>query len=102
MSNQAWSTLLLFLGVLAAVSYPLAIYLTRIADPAPIRGIVGKLERIIYRAAGVDTAQDMPWTRYAMALLLFSALGLAVVFLAQRLQVGLPWNPQALVNFTPL
>ena len=101
MSTQAWSTLLLFLGVLAAVSYPLAIYLTRIADPAPIRGIVGKLERIIYRAAGVDAAQDMPWTRYAMALLLFSALGVAVVYLTQRLQVSLPLNPQALANVTP-
>jgi K+-transporting ATPase ATPase A chain len=101
MSTQAWSTLLLFLGVLAAVSYPLAIYLTRIADPAPIRGIVGKLERIIYRAAGVDTAKDMPWTRYAMALLLFNALGVAVVYLTQRLQVWLPLNPQALANVTP-
>jgi potassium-transporting ATPase potassium-binding subunit len=101
MSTQAWSTLLLYLGVLAAVSYPLAIYLTRIADPAPIRGIVGKLERIIYRAAGVDAAQDMPWTRYAMALLLFNALGVAVVYLTQRLQVWLPWNPQALANVTP-
>ena len=101
MSTQAWSTLLLFLGVLAAVSYPLAIYLTRIADPAPIRGIVGKLERIIYRAAGVDTTKDMPWTRYAMALLLFNALGVAVVYFTQRLQVWLPLNPQALANVTP-
>jgi len=70
MSSQAWFTLILFLGVLAALSYPLAIYLARIGDPAPIGGIVGKLERIIYRAAGVDAAQDMPWTRYAVALLL--------------------------------
>jgi len=101
MSTQAWSTLLLFLGVLAALSYPLAIYLTRIADPAPIGGIVGKLERIIYRAAGVDAAQDMPWTRYAMALLLFNAFGVAVVYLTQRLQVWLPLNPQALANVTP-
>jgi K+-transporting ATPase ATPase A chain len=87
--------------VLAAVSYPLAIYLGRIADPAPVRGIVGKLERVIYRAAGVDAAQDMPWTRYAMALLLFNALGVAVVYLTQRLQVWLPLNPQALANVTP-
>jgi K+-transporting ATPase ATPase A chain len=101
MSTQAWSTLLLFLGVLAAASYPLSIYLTRIADPAPVRGIVGRLERIIYRAAGVDAAQDMPWTRYAMALLLFSALGVAFVYLTQRLQVWLPLNPQALANVTP-
>jgi potassium-transporting ATPase potassium-binding subunit len=101
MSTQAWFTLILFLGVLAALSYPLAMYLARIGDPAPIGGIVGKLERIIYRAAGVDAAQDMPWTRYAVALLLFNALGVAVVYLAQRLQVWLPWNPQAMANVTP-
>ena len=101
MSGQAWFTLVLFLGVLATASYPLAIYLARIGDPAPIGGIVGRLERIIYRAAGVDAAQDMPWTRYAVALLLFNALGVAVVYLAQRLQVWLPLNPQAMANVTP-
>jgi len=88
------------LGVLAAASYPLAIYLSRIGDPAPIGGIIGKLERIIYRAAGVDAAQDMPWTRYAVALLSFNALGVAVVYLAQRLQIWLPLNPQAMANVT--
>ncbi len=101
MSAQAWSTLILYLGVLAALGYPLAIYLARIGNPAPIGGIVGKLERIIYRAAGVDAAQDMPWTRYAVSLLLFNALGVAVVYLAQRLQIWLPLNPQALANVTP-
>jgi K+-transporting ATPase ATPase A chain len=101
MSAQAWSTLILYLGVLAALSYPLAIYLARIGDPAPIGGIIGKLERLIYRAAGVDAAQDMPWTRYAVALLLFNALGVAVVYLTQRLQIWLPLNPQALANITP-
>jgi K+-transporting ATPase ATPase A chain len=101
MSAQAWSTLILYLGVLAALGYPLAIYLARIGDPTPIGGMVGKLERVIYRAAGVDAAQDMPWTRYAVALLLFNALGVAVVYLAQRLQIWLPLNPQALTNVTP-
>ena len=101
MSAQAWSTLILYLGVLAALGYPLGIYLARIGDPTPIGGMVGKLERIIYRAAGVDAAQDMPWTRYAVALLSFNALGVAVVYLAQRLQIWLPLNPQALTNVTP-
>jgi K+-transporting ATPase ATPase A chain len=101
MSAQAWLTLALYLGVLAALAYPLAIYMARIADPAPIGGIVAKLERVMYRAAGVDAAQDMPWTRYAVALLLFNALGVLVVYLVQRLQVWLPLNPQAFVNVTP-
>jgi potassium-transporting ATPase potassium-binding subunit len=100
MSGQAWFTLLLFLAVLAALAYPLGIYMARIADAAPIGGVIGKLERGIYRAAGVDPAHDMPWTRYAVAVLLFSAVGVVVVYLMQRLQVWLPLNPQAMANIT--
>jgi potassium-transporting ATPase potassium-binding subunit len=100
MSGQAWFTLLLFLAVLVALAYPLGIYMARIADAAPIGGVIGKLERGIYRAAGVDPAHDMPWTRYAVAILLFSAVGVVVVYLMQRLQVWLPLNPQAMANIT--
>jgi len=38
----------------------------------------------------------MPWTRYAMALLLFNALGVAVVYFTQRLQVSLAVEPAGL------
>jgi K+-transporting ATPase ATPase A chain len=100
MTGQAWFTLALFLGVLVALAYPLAIYLARIADAKPIGGICGRVERLIYRASGTDAGQDMPWTRYAVALLLFNALGVVVVYLVQRLQVWLPLNPQTLANVT--
>ena len=101
MGAEAWFALALFLAVLAALAYPLAFYLARIANPAPIGGIVGKMERALYRAAGVDAAQEMPWTRYAVAVLLFNALGVVIVYLTQRLQVWLPLNPQGLANVAP-
>jgi K+-transporting ATPase ATPase A chain len=101
MYGDAWFTLLLYLAVLAALSLPLGLYMARIADAAPIGGLAGKFERLLYRAGGVDAGQDMPWTRYAVAVLLFNALGVAVVYLVQRLQVWLPWNPQAMANVTP-
>jgi K+-transporting ATPase ATPase A chain len=101
MSAQAWFTLILFLAVLAALAYPLGVYMARIADAAPIGGLVGRIERVIYRAAAVDAAQDMPWTRYAAAVVLFNALGVVGVYLMQRLQVWLPLNPQSLANVTP-
>jgi potassium-transporting ATPase potassium-binding subunit len=101
MSGQAWFSLLLFLAVLVALAYPLGIYLARIADTAPIGGLVGRIERIIFRTSGVDAAQDMPWTRYATAVLLFNGLGVVAVYLMQRLQVWLPLNPQAVANVAP-
>ena len=100
MSGQAWFTLLTYLVVLAALAVPLGSYMARIANAAPIGGVIGKFEHVIYRAAAVDPAHDMSWTRYAVAVLLFNSVGVLAVYLAQRLQLWLPWNPQHLVNVT--
>ncbi len=101
MGGQGWFTLTIYLAVLIALAYPLAIYLARIANPVGIGGIAGKVERGIYRLAGVDPASEMSWRRYAVGLLSFNVLGVIAVYLAQRLQVWLPWNPQALANVSP-
>ena len=98
MTAQAWLTIGLFVIVLIAIAYPLAVYIAGIADGAAIRGVAGTVERLLYRVAGVDQDQDMSWTQYAIALLLFNALGALVVFTVQRLQLWLPLNPQAFVN----
>ena len=100
MSSQAGFMLIFFLAVLAALSYPLGIYMARIANATPMGGPIGRFERIMYRASAVDAAQDMPWTRYAVAVLSFNALGVVVVYLLQRLQLWLPLNPQGMVNVT--
>jgi potassium-transporting ATPase potassium-binding subunit len=101
MTAQAWFTLALYLGVLIALAYPLATYMARIADAKPIGGVCGRIEHLIYRASGINAAEDMAWTRYVVALLLFNALGAVAVYLVQRLQVWLPLNPQSLANVTP-
>ncbi|HEY2144551.1 MAG TPA: potassium-transporting ATPase subunit KdpA [Steroidobacteraceae bacterium] len=103
MTGAALLTLALFVTVLLALAYPLAIYMTRIAgDPsqgfAPIKGWAGHFERLLYRAARINPHEDMPWTRYAVSLLLFNALGALAVFVLQRVQVWLPLNPQGLAN----
>ncbi|MGO8827848.1 MAG: potassium-transporting ATPase subunit KdpA [Steroidobacteraceae bacterium] len=90
--------LALYLAVLIALAFPLAIFMVRIADARPMRGAVGGFERLLYRAAAVDPAHDMPWTQYAVAVLLFNALGALVVYGVQRLQVWLPLNPQGFAN----
>jgi potassium-transporting ATPase potassium-binding subunit len=101
MGAGAWVTLTLFMGVLAALAYPLSALLARVADSKPVGGYLGRLEQGLYRVAGVDAAEEMPWTRYAVAVLLFNALGVVVVYLVQRLQVWLPWNPEHLANVPP-
>jgi potassium-transporting ATPase potassium-binding subunit len=104
-SGQAWFMLALFLAVLVALSLPLSGYVTRISDAkqagyVPIRGWIGRFERLVYRAAGVDESQDMSWVNYAIALILFNAVGALAAYFLQRVQLWLPLNPQHLANIT--
>jgi K+-transporting ATPase ATPase A chain len=91
----------LYLGVLIALAYPVAGLLTRIARSTPMPPLLDRMERLLYRAAGIDPATDMPWSRYALALLVFNALGMLLVYALQRLQHFLPLNPQAMANVAP-
>ena len=51
--------------------------------------------------AGVDPEKEQHWTGYAVAMLLFNAVGFLFLFGLQRLQHGLPLNPQGFDNLSP-
>src|SRR5579883_3505343 len=52
------------------------------------------LERLAYKAAGVREETEQRWTQYTASLLSFSVFGFLLVYLIQRLQGILPFNPQ--------
>ena len=52
------------------------------------------MERLLYRVTGVDENHEMRWTEYAVAMLLFSVVSMLVLYLMQRVQGYLPFNPQ--------
>jgi K+-transporting ATPase ATPase A chain len=59
------------------------------------------IERLLYRVTGVDEEHEMPWTEYAIAMLLFSVVSMLVLYLMQRVQGVLPFNPQKFAAVTP-
>jgi K+-transporting ATPase ATPase A chain len=59
------------------------------------------IERPIYRACGVDPANEQSWQRYGTSLIIFSAVALGVTYLIFRLQGALPFNPQHLPAVPP-
>jgi K+-transporting ATPase ATPase A chain len=97
MGMQSILLLAAFLAVLLMLAYPLGIWLAKVADGTPVRGQVG-VEKLLYRAAGIDAGAAMGWKEYAFALLTFNLVGALFVYAMQRLQVWLPLNPQALAN----
>ena len=63
--------------------------------------VLSPVERLVYRLTGVDPTREMRWTEYAVSLLLFSVVSMLVLYAMQRLQAGLPWNPQGFSAVAP-
>ena len=101
--TQGWLQLGLYLIVLLLLAKPLGAYMAAVYDGRALRAqrLVGWLERLIYRSAGVDATKDMNWVEYAMAMLWFNLVGAITVYAIQRLQAWLPLNPQALGAVSP-
>jgi K+-transporting ATPase ATPase A chain len=96
MTANGWLQILLFSAAILAVTKPLGAYMYRVfeGDRRPLPRFFGPIERFLYRSCGVDPARDQDWKQYTLALLLFSAFGVLVTYLIQRLQGILPLNPQ--------
>ncbi|MDK9691805.1 potassium-transporting ATPase subunit KdpA [Azospira sp.] len=92
-----------FFAVLFLLAWPLGLYMARIyrGDLPAFVAWLRPLENLCYRLAGVRHGDDMGWRRYAGAVLAFSLLGVLAVYALQRLQLWLPFNPQAMANTTP-
>ena len=58
--------------------------------------VLRPVERLIYKLTRVNENREMRWTEYAVAMLLFSAVSMVLLYLLQRLQGVLPFNPQQL------
>ena len=103
MTLNGWLQILFFLGAIFAVTPLIGGYMARVftrqrtwLDP-----VMRPLERLVYRATGVNETHEMRWTEYAMALLLFSVVSLLVLYSMQRLQRLLPFNPQGFGGVAP-
>jgi K+-transporting ATPase ATPase A chain len=95
--------IVVYLAVLVLLTKPLGIYMARVysGEHTFMDRVLGPVERLIYKLAGIDPDQEMDWKVYAIAMLLFNLFGLLVVYALQRLQQFLPLNPQGMAAVTP-
>jgi potassium-transporting ATPase potassium-binding subunit len=103
MTNQGFLQIALYVITLLLLAKPLGVYMARVYQDEPMglnRWFAG-VEKLLYRLSGVNPEQEMRWTQYAIAMLVFNLLGLLVVYALQRFQDILPFNPQALPAVSP-
>jgi K+-transporting ATPase ATPase A chain len=96
MTTNGWFQIIVFLLVIFALTKPLGVYMARVfnREKTFLDLLARPLERLVYRLTAVDEAHEMRWTEYAFAMLLFSAVSMILLYVIQRTQQFLPWNPQ--------
>ena len=103
MTTTGWFQILLFLALVFLVTKPLGVFMTRVfsREKTFLDPVLRPIERILYRLTGVDENHEMRWTEYAISMLLFSMASMVVLYLMERLQGYLPFNPQKFGAVTP-
>jgi len=103
MTANGWLQIVVYLLLILAVTKPMGIFMTRVfnRERTFLDPVLRPIERLIYKLCFVDENHEMRWTEYAFAMLLFSVVSMLLLYLIQRLQGHLPFNPQKLGAVTP-
>ena len=103
MTLNGWLQILVFLALIFAVTKPLGVFMTRVfsREKTFLDPVLRPVERLLYRVTGVDESHEMRWTEYATTMLVFSAVSMLVLYLIQRIQGMLPFNPQHFAAVAP-
>jgi K+-transporting ATPase ATPase A chain len=98
MTTNGWIQILLYAGVILAVTKPMGSYMFRVfeGERHPLPKLFGPIERFLCRLCGVDPRAQQTWKEYTIGMLVFSAITLLVTYAIERLQHVLPLNPQNL------
>jgi len=103
MTVNGWLQIFVFLGLILLVTKPLGVFMTRVfaGERTFLDPVLRPIERLLYRITGVDEKHEMGWVEYATSMLLFSGVSMLVLYVIQRVQGMLPFNPQHLGAVTP-
>jgi K+-transporting ATPase ATPase A chain len=100
MTSNGIVQILLFVAALVAITIPVGAFMAKVfaGERTFLHPLLRPLERAIYKICGVDETSEQHWTRYAGAVLAFSAVSILLTYLIERIQQWLPLNPQGLGN----
>ncbi|QCB55488.1 potassium-transporting ATPase subunit KdpA [Sphingopyxis sp. PAMC25046] len=95
MTFQGWLLIIVFVGLLLAITKPMGRWLFALYDGqrTPLHRLLGTVEAGFYRLASIDPNEEQSWRRYAVHMLIFNAVLLLFTYAVLRLQGVLPLNP---------
>jgi len=96
MTVNGWVQIAAFFLVLFLLTKPVGAFMARVfaREKTFLDPVLRPIERLIYKLSGVEEQREMDWKEYTVAMLLFSAVSMLVLYAIERTQQWLPWNPQ--------
>ena len=96
MTSAGILQILLFFALILVCVKPLGAFMTNVFEGRRtfLHPVLRWLEVLTYRISGVREDVEQRWTQYTASLLAFSVFGFLLVYLLQRAQAYLPFNPQ--------
>jgi K+-transporting ATPase ATPase A chain len=102
-TTNGWLQIGIFSVIVLLLTKPVGLWLYRVFESRarPLPRLLGPLERVVFRVCGVDPDREQDWKKYAVSVLVFSAMGVLVTHVILRIQAVLPFNPNGLGAVPP-
>ncbi|MDD1697521.1 MAG: potassium-transporting ATPase subunit KdpA [Methanoregula sp.] len=90
-----WIVLILFFGVFVVTVVPLGRFMVKVikGEPHILSPLSTPLEHRLLAWSQVKADEEMDWKTFAIAMMVFSLVGIIFLFVLQLVQAGLPLNP---------
>ena len=96
---------LIFLVIVLLLTKPVGLYLYKVfnGERTWLSPVFVPVERFFYRLSGINPEEEQKWTGYIFSLLVFSLVGMLLLYLIERTQQwhGGLFNPQNLPGVEP-
>src|SRR6201993_1179021 len=103
MTANGWFQICVFLALIFLVTKPMGIFMARVfsRERTFMDPVLRPIEKLLYRVTRVDEDHEMGWMEYAVSMLSFSLVSMLVLYLMERVQGFLPFNPQKFGAVSP-
>jgi K+-transporting ATPase ATPase A chain len=87
--------ILVFFAIIVAITKPTGAYMYRVFEGQRtwLHPVLGPIERLLYRISSIREDEEQSWVQYSASLISLSIFSFLFVYLMQRLQGFLPFNP---------
>jgi K+-transporting ATPase ATPase A chain len=93
MTFRGWLEISFVLIAVVAATWPFSRFIETVF--AGKKTVLTPLENTFYRLACVDPIKEQNWLSYTLSMLVFSTFCFVALYLIQRCQAFLPFNPQS-------